>query len=255
MGERMSDGYARLTDKEKQTLRLIVRGHDAKSIARQFNLSVHTVNERLRDARRKMATSSSREAARLLLDREGLTPELLGDRQFGDAGGQRPVEQDPLPENGSGRARRLAPMMAGVGLMILILPMLAVIAVPLLDRASPPAPVVARIPTETEVETSARNWLALVDQGRWEESWKATGTPFRKLNTSQVWASVSERVRAPLGAMLSRTLISQENVPAPPEGYEVIKFRTSFANKADAVETLSLIREEDGWRVVGITIA
>lgn len=139
--------------------------------------------------------------------------------------------------------------------MILILPMLAVIAVPLLDRASPPAPVVARIPTETEVETSARNWLALVDQGRWEESWKATGTPFRKLNTSQVWASVSERVRAPLGAMLSRTLISQENVPAPPEGYEVIKFRTSFANKADAVETLSLIREEDGWRVVGITIA
>ena len=63
-----------LTEKEKQTLRLIVCGHDAKSIARTLDLSVHTINERLRDARRKMAVSSSREAARLLLEAEGGTP-------------------------------------------------------------------------------------------------------------------------------------------------------------------------------------
>ena len=56
-----------LSEKEKQTLRLIVRGHDAKSIARTLGLSVHTINERLRDARREMAVSSSREAARMLL--------------------------------------------------------------------------------------------------------------------------------------------------------------------------------------------
>ena len=71
-----------LTDKEKQTLRLIVRGHDAKSIARSLGLSVHTINERLREARRKMAVSSSREAARLLLEVEGgqavlATPPIL----------------------------------------------------------------------------------------------------------------------------------------------------------------------------------
>jgi DNA-binding CsgD family transcriptional regulator len=39
-----------LTEKERQTLRLMVRGHDAKSIARSLDLSIHTVNERLRDA-------------------------------------------------------------------------------------------------------------------------------------------------------------------------------------------------------------
>ena len=77
-----------LTEKEKQTLRLIVRGHDAKSIARSLGLSVHTINERLRDARRKMAVSSSREAARLLLeaedDKAGLpTPESFGDARIG----------------------------------------------------------------------------------------------------------------------------------------------------------------------------
>ena len=64
----VKEGFGALTEKEKQTLRLIVRGHDAKSVARSLGLSVHTINERLRDARRKMAVSSSREAARLLFD-------------------------------------------------------------------------------------------------------------------------------------------------------------------------------------------
>ena len=64
MQEPITDRYAALTEKEKQTLRLIVRGHDAKSIARHLGLSVHTINERLRDARRKLAVSSSRASTR-----------------------------------------------------------------------------------------------------------------------------------------------------------------------------------------------
>lgn len=62
-----------LTEKEKQALRLILRGHDAKSAARELAVSVHTVSERLRDARRKLGVTSSREAARRLLADE--TPE------------------------------------------------------------------------------------------------------------------------------------------------------------------------------------
>ena len=48
----VKEGLWALTENEKQTLRLMVRGHDAKSIARSLDLSVHTINERLRDARR-----------------------------------------------------------------------------------------------------------------------------------------------------------------------------------------------------------
>ena len=88
----MIDAALSLTEKEKQTLRLMVRGHDAKSIARALGLSVHTINERLRDARRKMAVSSSREAARLLLAAEG------GRR---GAGGRRSV-----PRKSWGRGNR-----------------------------------------------------------------------------------------------------------------------------------------------------
>ena len=40
MSTRITEGYATLTEREKQTLRLIVRGHDAKSVARSLGLSV-----------------------------------------------------------------------------------------------------------------------------------------------------------------------------------------------------------------------
>ena len=77
------DATDALTPKEKETLRLILRGHDAKSSARALDLSVHTVNGRLRDARRKLGVTSSKEAARLLLADEG--PEFLAGESLGDA--------------------------------------------------------------------------------------------------------------------------------------------------------------------------
>ena len=40
----MAHALGELTEKEKETLRLIVRGHDAKSMAAEFDLSVHTIN-------------------------------------------------------------------------------------------------------------------------------------------------------------------------------------------------------------------
>src|SRR3546814_5171012 len=65
MTMRATQGINALTEKEKQTLRLIVRGHDAKSIARNLDLSVHTINERLRDARRKLTVRSEEHTSEL----------------------------------------------------------------------------------------------------------------------------------------------------------------------------------------------
>lgn len=251
-----TDGIRALTEKEKQTLRMIVRGHDAKSIARSLDLSVHTINERLRDVRRKMAVSSSREAARLLLAVEGVEglpdPDLFGDAGIGEDAVRPRVDQETAPIDGAWRATR-HPLIIGVFLMTLILGLLALTALPQV-ATSPPTPATSSDAPNAEVVESARRWLVLVDQGRWDESYRATGTAFRKLNTAQVWASVSEKVRVPLGAVISRTFVSQENLPAPPAGYEVVKFRTRFANKAEAVETVSLDREDGGWHVVGVTI-
>jgi DNA-binding CsgD family transcriptional regulator len=255
----IKEGSWALTEKEKQTLRLIVRGHDAKSTARSLGLSVHTINERLRDARRKMAVSSSREAARLLLEAEGgavgsPNPDLFGDTGIGeDATGPR-VNQGTAPIDGVGRAYRHPWIIIGVILMTLLLAFLALTALPQVASTPPPPPITSSETPNPEVVDTARQWLALLDQSNWDESYRATGTSFRALNTVQVWARASERVRVPLGAMISRTFVSQENLPAPPYGYEVVKFRTRFANNAAALETVTLDREDGRWRVVGVTI-
>lgn len=55
-----------LSDKEREILHLLTAGHTVKSIAVQLGRSETSINERLRDARRKTGVGSSRELARLL---------------------------------------------------------------------------------------------------------------------------------------------------------------------------------------------
>ena len=126
------------------------------------------------------------------------------------------------------------------------------------DQPAQPRPPILRLPAASVVESdavrAARDWLVLGDQGRWNEGWQATATSFRRANTAAQWADAATKVRGSMGALISRTALSQESVPAPPAGVEVVKFRTSFANRADVIETVSLAREGSEWRVVGIYV-
>ena len=257
----MTAGYQSLTEKEKQTLRLIVRGHDAKSSARHLGLSVHTVNERLRDARRKLEVSSSRAAARLVLDTEGDDPQNVADKQIGEAASVEVMGQDATSADSQWRPHHRPGVIAGAAIMSTFLAILALSLAPggttspvATSVASSGATTAPLAVSESAVVRSARDWLALGDLGRWKDGWLATATSFRKLNTVERWASVAVKVRVPLGALVSRTALSQESVPALPAGVEVVKFRTSFANQADVVETVSLAREGAEWKVVGIYV-
>ncbi|GAA0758835.1 DNA-binding CsgD family transcriptional regulator [Erythromicrobium ramosum] len=55
-----------LSDKELEVLRLLAAGHTVKSIAARLDRSEASINERLREARRKTGVGSSRELARRL---------------------------------------------------------------------------------------------------------------------------------------------------------------------------------------------
>lgn len=242
-------GIAALTEKEKQTLRLIVRGHDAKSVAVTLGLSVHTINERLRDARRKLMVSSSREAARLLLAAEGI-PENLGDNRTGEDAGTAANDVEAAPDDGAAPARRRLPVLIGVMLMTLALGLLALTLMPGTTQAPPPS---AATPRVAPVD-AARGFLELIDAARWSDSYGRFGAQFRTINSEQVWAEVSQRVRTPLGAVVSRTLLGQETIPVPPAGVEMLKFRTRFATGGEKVETVTLNQEGGEWKVVGVTI-
>ena len=81
-----------LPEREKQVLRLLLSGHDAKSIGRELGLSTNIVNERLRDSRRKLGVGSSREAARALALSEPYTPNNFGNKKFGIASAHPPTD-------------------------------------------------------------------------------------------------------------------------------------------------------------------
>ncbi len=82
-----------IPEREKQVLRLLLTGHNAKSIGRELGLSTNTVNERLRDSRRKLGVGSSREAARVLASYEPDTPNIFGNKPFGIAPASPPTDQ------------------------------------------------------------------------------------------------------------------------------------------------------------------
>lgn len=252
----MASGIEALSEKEKQTLRLLASGHDAKSLARHLGLSVHTVHERLRDCRRKLDASSSREAARMLREAEAATPQLLGDEALGDVPTPGPIHPAAHP---GGRSMRRTGWMIGGAVMTIAIALFAAAA--LLDGGvgNAGAAVAGEAastaePTQQQAEQAARQFLALVDARDWRASYAATGSVFKQANTLERWSSTAQTVHGALGPALSRDLVTADYSPAPPNGVWNIRFRSKFAGGREVIETVALAPADGGWRVVGIMI-
>lgn len=264
----MSADFQLLSEREKQALRLLTGGHDAKSIARELGLSVHSVNDRLREVRRKLGTSSSREAARRLAEHEA-TPEFFASPEFsapnrlGGASPPPPVPDGAAgipaspPPRGSGQLFWIATGITAMSLLVAVLALSSsLLSAGPADAPAPaataPAPAVAADPAEAG---AALAWLALADAGSWDESWRAAGSLFQTKVTAAQWAGAAAMARNPLGRVVSRTVFSvmhADALPGAPAGrYTVLQYRTDFANKRDSVETLTLVREGDAWKTIG----
>jgi hypothetical protein len=113
-------------------------------------------------------------------------------------------------------------------------------------------------PEET-AQKSAEQWLALVDAGKYAESWKTAAGYFQTAVSQDQWEHSIVAVRKPLGDLVSRQLKSAKytkSLPGAPDGeYVVLQFDTSFANKKEAVETVTPMLDKDGkWKVSGYYI-
>jgi hypothetical protein len=111
----------------------------------------------------------------------------------------------------------------------------------------------------SSVQAAARDWLALTDRGETGESWDAAGKQFRGVITRERWSETLAAVRKPFGDMVQRSVLSTrfpKSIPGGQDGeYAMVLFRTSFVNRQDSRETVTLERESDGaWRVVGYVI-
>ena len=108
-------------------------------------------------------------------------------------------------------------------------------------------------------ERAARDWLALADAGRSAESWAAAAELFRRAVPDDQWAQALDAARAPLGAVVARSLKdarATSELPGAPDGeYVVFQFETQFERKRSAIETVTPMRDPDGqWRVSGYFI-
>jgi hypothetical protein len=126
-------------------------------------------------------------------------------------------------------------------------------------QTPPPAQTAPAPAGEDQLEAAtnlSQRWLALVDEGRYAESWSAAGKLFKANMQQDKWVQALTSGRQPLGKVVSRELAGREartEIQGAPAGsYILVAFATNFEQKSDMIETITLIQEEDGqWQVVG----
>jgi hypothetical protein len=120
-------------------------------------------------------------------------------------------------------------------------------------------PIQAQSESTAEAQEAAESWLALVDDGKYGESWDEAASYFKAQLPKEKWEGMLNQVRAPLGKTQSRKLKGAKfttALPRAPKGeYVVIQYETSFENAKSTVETITPMKQEDGsWRVSGYLI-
>jgi hypothetical protein len=112
---------------------------------------------------------------------------------------------------------------------------------------------------EKPAQEAAQSWLALVDSGKYSESWNEAAQVFKERVTREQWEAALKSVRTPLGQLESRKLKSAQftrELPGAPDGeYVVILYDTTFQKKRASLETVTPMKDKDGqWRVSGYFI-
>jgi len=102
---------------------------------------------------------------------------------------------------------------------------------------------------------SATQWLDLIDNAKYAESWEVAAKLFIANVTLEQWEKGAEGVRAPLGKVISRKVIGGKyltEMPGAPDGeYVMIQYSTVFENKKEATETVVPLVEDGVWKVSG----
>ena len=98
----------------------------------------------------------------------------------------------------------------------------------------------------------AKQWLVLLDDKNYAQSWSEAGKAFQNRQKTNAWAADAVKRREPLGSVASRGLksidLSRSNVA-------VVKYDSVFAHKASVVETITLSFENDGWLVTDYSVS
>jgi DNA-binding CsgD family transcriptional regulator len=204
--DRQSCAQDVLTDKELEVLRLLAVGHTVKSIATRLDRTEASINERLRDARRKTGVGSSRELARLLDTRK------IWDRNI-DLPPESSAANNPGQPQSAGR-----PWSKGMLVMLLTLPAavigLLVTTTNPMQQTAPMQTVHAAAPKQLPLVGS---WSLNVGRMPAEEQPRRVTIEFR-ISQDQKWTTVVEIVGPDGSTSHAESTAALDGVPVPITG-------------------------------------
>lgn len=121
-----------------------------------------------------------------------------------------------------------------------------------------PVSAMAAADTSKQATDAATNWLALIDAGKYEQSWSEASKLFQEHVTQAQWATQAKAAREPLGAVVSRATPAVRlatSLPGVPDGqYAILQFHSKYAHKANAVETVTMMMQDGSWKAAGYFI-
>lgn len=273
-----------LSEKEREALRLLLAGHDAKSSARKLGVSHHAVHDRLRRARVKLGTTGSRQAAFLFSEWEKPTPDSVVHEPFGGEA-TAPFSEDPSSAamkrpglSGSQRRNRgLIIMSVSILIVAAALAITSHGAAPWNNAEAPDArtpgsesvlvgpaqttstfrPVENVAPARTRSATAAREFMVLVDAGEAAASYAAAASTFRDAHGFDLWR-LGVAIRASDGGAQRRTLVEVERDgdPSNPlhEALEILTFDALMLNGERKTERLVMALINGRWQVAQIDV-
>lgn len=105
-------------------------------------------------------------------------------------------------------------------------------------------------------QSAAEAFLSLIDQGKYQDSWKEASSWLRNNVNADQWAEHAGSYREPLGAIDHREFKSvefQDTLDDMPDAdYAFVFFETSLSDNGDVSEMVGLVLDTDSnWRVIG----
>lgn len=111
---------------------------------------------------------------------------------------------------------------------------------------------------ELAAQLTAERWLRLLDAGEYTKAWNQCSQLFRQRVPREKWLESVPVTRKPFGAMKARrteVASRKTSLPGVPDGdYVTVRFNTTFENKANAEELMTLVLENGIWRPTGYFI-
>lgn len=226
---------AALGDKEIEILRLLTEGHTVKSIAVRLGRSEASINERLRDARRKTGVGSSRELARLL------DAQKIWDKKI-DLAAPGATTDDPAAPPEAVRKRS-----KGKIIMLLAMPLAAaglVVAAPDSAQQAPvPQPAQA---TASKQSPLAGSWALDVMRIPADERPRRVTISFR-VTPDRKWTTVVDMVGPDGVSRHAESTAAPDGMPVPVSG--TMDFIDTVSLRQPAANTLVMTLGKNGTPV------